>query len=231
MMEALIARPLPRNLFRNVGVVFAIVGGLTSVWLRHKEEVERPRPVPILATGWVVSRVPGVRLAGIAVVAVAYDGGATRPASSVTDAAGHFTIYGRQEGFAELFAYRFNDHAWTAAPLHRVPIPARDLVIELQPGIATQVQVTDADTGLPIEGASVSAEGQADPASYVRTNTSVTDRFGIARFCLQPGGATFRVESAPRGHELVEPALEWSVLIPPDRPPPVVGPLRVKKTP
>jgi RNA polymerase sigma factor (sigma-70 family) len=150
--------------------------------------------------GRVVTRLPGMTLAGLKVGLQSTNDSRQIWRESRTDAEGRFEMRGLPAGKCNIFLYNQpSDGAWAyraidSLPLH--PGETAEATLELIEGLLVEGQVVDADSGNPIAGTSVAMYGPARPHSGAAVLSAKTDEKGRYHFRLPPGATRFYLYSA-----------------------------------
>ncbi len=163
--------------------------------------------------GTIVTKLPGVSVAGIRVGLQSTRNSARFWRDTRTDNLGRFVMRGLPEGGGNVFPFDHpSEGPWTYRAIDNLalhPGKRAETTIELIEGVLVEGRVTDAATGKPIAGASVGMYGPARPNSGAAIISATTDDQGRYRFRLPPGSTRFYTAGGSRG-----PSGSVSVTIP-----------------
>jgi hypothetical protein len=172
-------------------------------------------------SGRVVTKLPGVTLAGLKIGLQSTQNSGQIWRESRTDAEGRFEMRGLPEGNGNIFLFDHpSDGAWAyraidSLPLH--PGETAEATLELIEGVLVEGLVVEADSDDPIAGTSVAMYGPARPRSGAAVLTAKTDEKGRFRFRLPPGGTQFYLYSADQAspiQDVLIPAISKTFTVP-----------------
>jgi protocatechuate 3,4-dioxygenase beta subunit len=188
---------------------------------QHFAKPDAP-PVALVLTiearikGRIVSQAPGVKVEGLHIW-LAGRGASLVDKQAETDAAGQFALGGLPEGsFNVLMDEPADGATWTvrAAPTVALrPGVTSEVEMELIEGIPTEGDVIATDTGKPVAGVGIMAQGPSRPPINHALRPVMTDDEGRYRFCLPPGETEFFVRGTPKGFTSSRPE-SLNVVIP-----------------
>ena len=145
--------------------------------------------------GKLVTRMPGVSVAGIKVGLQSTSNSALFWRDAVTDAQGRFEMGALPEGGANVFPYDHpSDGPWTYQAIENLslhPGKRAEVTIELIEGVLVEGKLTDLAPGKPIAGAPVGMYGPARPDSGAAVIVARTDDQGRYRYRLPVGPTRF----------------------------------------